>query len=256
MYSDTSSEVNNGLMFEASSTLNEDISLIQDDTRAEGRTTTYTDDNDLLLYLSNPDAETPTILYRLSQERLARNRCVSNLHFFLLYLLLRLWIEALATFDINLIILSVSCTAWLVIDIYRKRRDWEREITLRTEDFISIVGDHRNVVLGGQDSREELSWREENGINENSKKQWVFFRWKTQYPNYGSIPSFETSDLEKQTTTTDNSNDDVCSICLCEYENDSRCVRIQCSHVYHEDCLMLWAKNHNRCPLCNFNMNE
>jgi len=49
--------------------------------------------------------------------------------------------------------------------------------------------------------------------------------------------------------------DELCSICLCEYECDEVAVRLPCGHVYHEDCLAEWTQSHIRCPLCNANLN-
>ena len=45
-----------------------------------------------------------------------------------------------------------------------------------------------------------------------------------------------------------------CSICLGEYEEGERLVRLPCDHVYHEECISAWADNHVRCPLCNYDL--
>lgn len=42
--------------------------------------------------------------------------------------------------------------------------------------------------------------------------------------------------------------DDICPICL---ENDQKkLIEFSCNHTFHEDCIYLWQKNSNTCPLC------
>jgi hypothetical protein len=60
--------------------------------------------------------------------------------------------------------------------------------------------------------------------------------------------SFVTStDVEKQGLG-------CCPICneeLCQHENTHESVlRLVCSHVFHQDCLLPWLGTHNTCPIC------
>jgi hypothetical protein len=44
-----------------------------------------------------------------------------------------------------------------------------------------------------------------------------------------------------------------CSVCLSGYEeNETMCwaKTDKCSHVFHEDCICEWLKDHDECPLC------
>ena len=52
---------------------------------------------------------------------------------------------------------------------------------------------------------------------------------------------------------------DNCSICLEDYKKNDKCVRINCSHIFHKKCLNEWFKNRIdkseelNCPLCRNN---
>lgn len=48
----------------------------------------------------------------------------------------------------------------------------------------------------------------------------------------------------------------ACSVCLCEYESDSKVVVICCGHLFHEHCLLDWLKLKKECPLCRLNIEE
>jgi len=52
---------------------------------------------------------------------------------------------------------------------------------------------------------------------------------------------------------------DNCSICLENYKKNDKCVRLNCSHIFHKKCLNEWFKNRIdkseelTCPLCRNN---
>ena len=46
----------------------------------------------------------------------------------------------------------------------------------------------------------------------------------------------------------------TCSICLCEYEENEKVVRLPCNHEYHANCIESWTSSHIRCPLCNYDL--
>jgi len=54
---------------------------------------------------------------------------------------------------------------------------------------------------------------------------------------YSAIPK----DVFKETT---------CSICLEDYIDGVNVVDLPCSHLFHQECITTWAKNHPECPLC------
>jgi hypothetical protein len=48
-----------------------------------------------------------------------------------------------------------------------------------------------------------------------------------------------------------------CSICLVEYNLDSKIVKIRkCDHIYHQECISKWIITINKlsCPLCRVNL--
>eukprot|EP00980_Cylindrotheca_fusiformis_P008374 scaffold1772_cov80-Cylindrotheca_fusiformis.AAC.2 len=50
---------------------------------------------------------------------------------------------------------------------------------------------------------------------------------------------------------------DECAICLQGYEADQTiCTSstTQCNHVFHQDCLEEWLKDHDNCPMCRVNL--
>eukprot|EP00567_Pseudictyota_dubia_P012266 CAMPEP_0197441668 /NCGR_PEP_ID=MMETSP1175-20131217/7898_1 /TAXON_ID=1003142 /ORGANISM="Triceratium dubium, Strain CCMP147" /LENGTH=442 /DNA_ID=CAMNT_0042971991 /DNA_START=372 /DNA_END=1700 /DNA_ORIENTATION=- len=51
-----------------------------------------------------------------------------------------------------------------------------------------------------------------------------------------------------------NNEQPSCSICLGDYEEGERLIRLPCGHVYHEECVSAWVSNHVRCPLCNYDL--
>lgn len=50
-----------------------------------------------------------------------------------------------------------------------------------------------------------------------------------------------------------------CSICLAPYAEGDTVVFAKadaCSHVFHEECLARWLKDHDECPLCRTTLVE
>lgn len=53
---------------------------------------------------------------------------------------------------------------------------------------------------------------------------------------------------------TDNENIDTCSICLYGYKEDEKLVKLNCSHIYHKECIFDWFKKSRNCPLCRLSV--
>jgi len=50
--------------------------------------------------------------------------------------------------------------------------------------------------------------------------------------------------------TSANDEGEVCSICLCELEDDDAAKELACLHAFHADCLDRWLRVSTLCPLC------
>jgi Ring finger domain len=41
-----------------------------------------------------------------------------------------------------------------------------------------------------------------------------------------------------------------CSICIENFKNGQKIIRLKCFHIFHEKCIILWAERQNICPEC------
>ena len=66
--------------------------------------------------------------------------------------------------------------------------------------------------------------------------------------------------LNKCTVITYNKNDDnvynICSICLCDFEEGDQVRKLICGHLYHENCVMKWLEKNSTCPICKTSLKE
>ncbi|XP_050248673.1 uncharacterized protein LOC126695922 [Quercus robur] len=47
-----------------------------------------------------------------------------------------------------------------------------------------------------------------------------------------------------------------CSICLEEPQAGDKLIRMNCSHIYHQYCLLAWLQMHNTCPNCRSKLDQ
>ncbi|KAK1258047.1 E3 ubiquitin-protein ligase RING1-like [Acorus gramineus] len=47
-----------------------------------------------------------------------------------------------------------------------------------------------------------------------------------------------------------------CTICLETFISNQTVLVTPCNHMFHNDCLMPWIKNHGECPFCRFKLCE
>ncbi|PVU85891.1 hypothetical protein BB560_006866 [Smittium megazygosporum] len=47
-----------------------------------------------------------------------------------------------------------------------------------------------------------------------------------------------------------------CSVCLEEYKPDSLVIELKCEHIFHEQCLLQWARINGSCPVCRKPLSE
>ena len=48
----------------------------------------------------------------------------------------------------------------------------------------------------------------------------------------------------------------TCSVCLEEPQAGDKLIRMNCSHIYHQSCLLPWLQKHNTCPYCRCKLDE
>ncbi|KAL8130212.1 hypothetical protein V2J09_019367 [Rumex salicifolius] len=65
------------------------------------------------------------------------------------------------------------------------------------------------------------------------------------------LSSSSSSSLDDDTAShSPTETDRKCSICQEEYERDDEIGRLECSHVYHIQCIKQWLARRNACPVC------
>lgn len=46
------------------------------------------------------------------------------------------------------------------------------------------------------------------------------------------------------------SDDEKCTICLCELEDEEDVRRLPCMHLFHQTCVDQWLVTNRKCPIC------
>jgi len=62
----------------------------------------------------------------------------------------------------------------------------------------------------------------------------------------------ELNDLPTEVFEPDNEEDEeeMCSVCITEYEQGDQVMRLPCGHRFHQDCIISWLRIKRICPLC------
>lgn len=60
--------------------------------------------------------------------------------------------------------------------------------------------------------------------------------------------------LEKQTITDCLLFGEECVICLEKYEKKDKITRLECNHLFHHKCIVVWTNQNKSCPLCRINL--
>ena len=226
---------------------------------------------------SSPDQATRTSrrssrrsisLAELEEERELARRRTSVCVLFAVFILFRLWIQALAEGDFVLLIICMMGTSWTARFV-RHTREREEELDRLIADYhanpsaevlpddVRFLSFQAQLALAIMESQRQMAQGgfgggpggNSPGVSSEAKNHWEHFE-------------VNESDLEGRLKGahggTDSGKDDDeephCSICLSEYEEGDKCVSLPCKHVYHEDCVSSWTTNHTRCPLCNLDL--
>ena len=237
----------------------------------------------------NPTETTPAVassrtsrrnytLADLEEEREMARRRTSFCVLFAVFILFRLWIQAVATGDFFLLMICLMGTSWTARFI-RHTREREEELDRMIVDYndgengggnneradrdlqrmsfqaqlaMAIIQSQREIMQGGFGNPDGYS--NTPGVSDEAMEHWDRFQFQPDGKGYGSLSHI--ADLEKAIKAPDAKEEDEphCSICLGEYEEGEKLVCLPCKHVYHEDCVSSWCSNHTRCPLCNFDL--
>jgi len=213
-------------------------------------------------------------LQELEEEREIVRRRTSVCLLLAIFLLFRLWYNALIESDLGLLLLCMVLTSWCARYI-RYNREREEELDRRINNYaenngedpdglnqpelrmlsfqaqlaLAIMESQRQMMEGGFGHPDGQNGQD--GVSDQAREQWERFRFKTvdepegkgkKKGAYGSLVQDE--DGEEPT----------CTICLCEYEDGETLVRLPCGHVYHDECIKSWTDGHSKCPLCNIDL--
>ena len=216
-----------------------------------------------------------TTLRELEEERESARRRTSVCLLIGVFLLFRLWIEALNQADFGLLMLCLIGTSWCARFIrYNREREEEldRRIQAYTEnnnsnnedgegrpDFrmlsfqaqlaLAIMESQRQMMQGGFGHPDGHA--ERSGVCDEVRSMWERFNYKTvedipaasdKKGEYGSVGQCDSSEPPS------------CTICLGDYEDGEGLVKLPCGHTYHDECIGAWTAEHSKCPLCNLDL--
>lgn len=219
-----------------------------------------------------PSARRTVSLADLEEERELARRRTSACLLLAIFILFRLWIQALATGDFGLLLLCLVGTSWTARFI-RHTREREEELGRLIQEYaqnsengevnrsdvrmlsfqaqlaLAIMESQRQMMEGGYGNSDAHGGTP--GVSDQAKERWNRFKWKAEDDvktkgGYGSVVQQEKEGKEEE--------EPHCSICLGEYEEGEELACLPCKHIYHEDCVASWCTNHIRCPLCNFDL--
>ena len=60
--------------------------------------------------------------------------------------------------------------------------------------------------------------------------------------------------LEKKEIEDEKLFNETCVICLDNFQKKDKISTLQCEHSFHYNCLSLWIKDKNSCPLCRLTL--
>ena len=64
----------------------------------------------------------------------------------------------------------------------------------------------------------------------------------------------ENSDFFIQISYNNEETMSSCPICLEDYEIEMILNKLQCNHIYHQECIIEWLKRDKTCPICKHNI--
>merc|ERR1712187_1061169 len=210
-------------------------------------------------------------LSELEEERELARRRASACVLMGVFVLFRLWIEAIQNGDFVLLMLCLMGTSWMARWI-RHNREQEEELDRRIANYqnenstteidrndlrmlsfqaqlaLAIMESQRQIMEGGHGHPDGS--HTSRGVSEATQSSWKRFTYKSdptpKKNGYGSVGQEGPAKGSEEAPN--------CSICLGEYEDGETLVQLPRGHTYHEECITSWTENHTKCPLCNFEL--
>jgi len=199
----------------------------------------------------------------LEEERELARRRTSGCVLIAAFVLFRLWIQAVSTSDFGLLLLCLVGTSWtarfirhnrereehldrLIVEYNENGGDQEgssgaRMLSFQSQLALAIIESQRQMMQGGYGNPDGQQGTP--GVSEEAMEHWEKFEYK------------ESEGLPGRSGAKGNGEEEPhCSICLGEYEEKDHLSLLPCGHVYHADCIGSWCSNHQRCPLCNIDL--
>ena len=65
---------------------------------------------------------------------------------------------------------------------------------------------------------------------------------------------YKDNTLLKETLYIENNEPHMCSVCLEEYNSNTKICILPCGHIYHKKCILEWYNKDKSCPLCRINI--
>lgn len=217
-------------------------------------------------------------LRELEEEREAARRRTSACLLLVIFVLFRLWIEALTQADFGLLMISLIGTSWCARWI-RHNREREEELDRRIAAYLenaeegttevnrsdlrmlsfqaqlalAIMESQRQMMQGGF-GHPDGPQNADVGVSDEARSQWERFEYKDPNPTAKGKGKGDYGTVAQEDKLDSGEEEPSCTICLCEYEDGDGLVRLPCNHIFHEECISSWTTNHVRCPLCNYDL--
>lgn len=263
------------------------VETVHSDDESEELTTVDMDaggDTNAVPRAAGTRATTNTVtLSELEEERELARRRTSACVLLAVFVLFRLWIEALRNGDVFIMMLCLFGTSWTARLIRHNREHEEAlderiRVYLENADpntteidrnglrFLSFQAQLALAMMESQRQMQQGGYGHPDGpgggtagVSDDAKSKWQHFSWKegveqgepSATKTKGGYGSVAQNDAVAGGVEEDGPH---CSICLGEYEDGEKLVQLPCGHIYHEDCVGSWTTNHTRCPLCNLDL--
>ncbi|GLJ24371.1 hypothetical protein SUGI_0465260 [Cryptomeria japonica] len=141
------------------------------------------------------------------------------------------------------------------------------------DSIIQIPGDGLNwqqILVDVESNKAELEWSLVNVYIEAHNNYDFYFDYQGHYDDddndiiedipledfdfRGPPPAARSAVYNLERMTIGESRDFLCCICQAILLGGEKCVKMPCSHEYHEGCILQWLATSNSCPACKYEL--